>query len=31
MAKVKADIADLELQLQDIQEKMCGYLKELGV
>ena len=31
LAKVKADIADLELQLKDTQEKMRGYLKELGV
>ena len=31
LAKVKADIADLELQLKDTQEKMRGYLRELGV
>ena len=31
MAKVKADIADLELQLKDTQEKMRDYLEELGV
>ena len=31
LAKVKADIADLELQLKDTQEKMRGYLEELGV
>ena len=31
LAKVKADIATLELELQDIQEKMHSYLEELGV
>ena len=31
LAKVKAEIADLELQLQDVQDKMRGYLEELGV
>lgn len=31
LAKVKADIADLELQLKDTQEKMKKYLEELGV
>ena len=30
LAKVKADIADLELQLQDTQAKMKEYLEELG-
>ena len=31
LAKVKADITDLELQLQDTQAKMKKYLEELGV
>lgn len=31
LAKVKADIATLELELQDVQEKMRSYLEELGV
>lgn len=31
LAKVKADIADLELQLKDTQEKIRDYLEELGV
>lgn len=31
LAKVKAEIADLELQLQDVQDKMRSYLEELGV
>ena len=31
LTKVKADIATLELELQDVQEKMRSYLEELGV
>ena len=31
LSKVKADIATLELELQDVQEKMRSYLEELGV
>lgn len=31
LAAVKAEIADLELQLQDVQDKMRGYLEELGL
>lgn len=31
LIKVKADIATLELELQDVQEKMRSYLEELGV
>ena len=31
LAKVKADITDLELQLHDTQAKMKKYLEELGV
>jgi len=31
LAKVKVEIADLELQLQEIQDKMREYLEELGV
>ena len=31
LAKVKAEIADLELQLQEVQAQMQKYLKELGV
>lgn len=30
LSAVKAEIADLELQLQDVQEKMREYLEELG-
>jgi type I restriction enzyme M protein len=31
LSVVKANIADLELQLQDVQDKMRNYLEELGV
>jgi type I restriction enzyme M protein len=31
LSVVKADIADLELQLQEVQDKMRNYLEELGV
>ena len=31
LAAVKAEIADLELQLSAVQDKMSAYLKELGV
>lgn len=31
LSAVKVEIADLELQLQDVQEKMRDYLEELGV